>query len=82
MTNTCFRSPARKLHPGWLVLSQACCASRLAAPAFAQDTTERARLDEIARVAGQQFIVAKAEAEANQTRPTVAAARLRARQWI
>jgi outer membrane protein TolC len=44
----------------------------IAAPAFAQDADERGRLAEIARVAGQQFAVAKAEAEANQTRPTVA----------
>lgn len=39
------------------------------APAFAQDAEERARLDQIARVAGQQFVVARADAE--QTRPTV-----------
>ncbi|MBM3820471.1 MAG: TolC family protein [Acidimicrobiia bacterium] len=42
-----------------------------AAPALAQENAaERARLDEIARVAGQQFVAARAETE--QTRPTVA----------
>jgi outer membrane protein len=44
-------------------------ASLVAAPALAQTTTDRARLDEIARVAAQQFVAARADAE--QTRPTV-----------
>jgi outer membrane protein TolC len=43
-----------------------------AVPVFAQqqDAAERARLDEIAKVAAQQFVAARAETE--QTRPTVA----------
>jgi outer membrane protein TolC len=43
-----------------------------ATPAFAQNSDERARLDEIARVAAQRFVAARAEGEANQTRPTTA----------
>jgi outer membrane protein TolC len=39
-------------------------------PAVAQDAADSARLDEIARVAGQQFREARADTE--QTRPTVA----------
>jgi outer membrane protein TolC len=41
-----------------------------AAPAFAQDASERARFDELARNAAQQFAAARIEAEADQTRPT------------
>jgi outer membrane protein TolC len=41
-----------------------------ASPAFAQDAAERSRLDEIARVAAQQYLAARAEVEADQTRPT------------
>lgn len=43
-----------------------------AAPAFAQSSDDRARLDEIARVAAQRFVAARADAvsAANQTRPT------------
>ena len=41
-----------------------------AAPAFAQDADERARFDELARSAAQQFAAARIEAEADQTRPT------------
>jgi outer membrane protein TolC len=45
-------------------------ASLTAAPALAQSATEeRARLDEIARVAAQQFVTARTEVD--QTRPTV-----------
>jgi len=47
-----------------------------AAPALAQDASqdaaERSRLDDIARVAAQQYLAARAEVEANQTRPTAA----------
>ena len=39
-----------------------------AGPLAAQDPSTRSRLDEIARVAAQQFLAARAEAE--QTRPT------------
>ena len=39
-------------------------------PAYGQDTSDQSRRDEIARVAAQQFLAARAEAE--QTRPTVA----------
>ena len=49
---------------GALVLGAALLTSQ---PALAQDT-DRARLDEIARVAAQQFLAARADAE--QTRPT------------
>ena len=46
-------------------------AMMIAVPAAgAQDATDRARLDEIARVAAQQFNIARADAD--QTRPTVA----------
>src|SRR6187549_824806 len=72
MTNTRFCLPARKLHLGVARIVSIVLCVATGVPAFAQDTTERARLDEIARVAGQQFIAAKTEAEANQTRPTVA----------
>ena len=41
------------------------------APAAQQNASERARLDDIARVAAQQFLAARAESD--QTRPTVAA---------
>jgi outer membrane protein TolC len=45
-----------------------------AAPAFAQDASqaaaERSRLDDIARVAAQQYLAARAEGEPEQTRPT------------
>jgi outer membrane protein TolC len=45
-----------------------------AAPALAQDASqdaaERSRLDDIARVAAQQYVAARAEADAEQTRPT------------
>ena len=71
MTNTCFPSPARKLHPGLARTVASVLYLATATPAFAQDTTERARLEEIARLAGQQFVVAKTEAAADQTRPTV-----------
>ena len=42
-----------------------------ASPGFAQDADERRRLDDIARTAAQQFAAARAETEADQTRPTV-----------
>jgi outer membrane protein TolC len=44
----------------------------VAVPAQAQDTTERARIDELARSAAQQFAAARVEAAAEdgQTRPT------------
>ena len=71
MTNTCFRSPVRTLHPRLARTVAAVLCIATAVPAFAQDTAERLRLDEIARLAGQQFVVAKAEAETSQTRPTV-----------
>jgi outer membrane protein len=49
----------------------------LAAPAFAQDApqdaAERSRLDDIARVAAQQYLAARAEGEPDQTRPTTPA---------
>jgi len=45
-----------------------------AAPALAQnaaqDAAERSRLDDIARVAAQQYLAARAEVDADQTRPT------------
>jgi len=48
-----------------------------AAPALAQDASqnaaERSRLDDIARVAAQQYLAARAEVEPDQTRPTVPA---------
>jgi outer membrane protein TolC len=72
MTNICFHSPARSLHRGLAhIIAGALCLA-IAAPALAQDAAERGRLAEIARIAGQQFAAARAEAEANQTRPTVA----------
>jgi len=44
----------------------------LAAPAVAQESdAERSRLDEIARVAAQQFLAARNDIEDGQTRPTV-----------
>jgi outer membrane protein TolC len=44
----------------------------LAAPAVAQQSdAERSRLDEIARVAAQQFVAARNEIDDEQTRPTV-----------
>lgn len=61
MHKLAFRSRA-----GALALTGALLAG---APAFGQDAEERARLDQIARVAGQQFVAARADAE--QTRPTV-----------
>jgi outer membrane protein TolC len=57
----------RALRPGALLLLLA------AAPAAAQDSPERARLDEIAREAARQFVEARAERAAetpDQTRPT------------
>jgi outer membrane protein len=41
-----------------------------AAPVLAQDAAERSRLDDIARVAAQQYLAARAEVEPDQTRPT------------
>ena len=72
MKNFRFRSFTPRFVPGVTrsIASALCCV--LASPAFAQTS---ARLDEIARVAAQQFIAAKAEGEeakANQTRPTAA----------
>ena len=75
MTNTRFRSrsTARWLGSGQGLRQQALALSGVfllaaAGPLAAQDASERDRLDEIARVAAQQFIAARAEAE--QTRPT------------
>ena len=75
MTNTRFRSrsTARWLGSGQGLRQQALALSGVfllaaAGPLAAQDASERGRLDEIARVAAQQFIAARAEAE--QTRPT------------
>src|SRR5215204_225745 len=41
-----------------------------AAQDAAQDAAERSRLDDIARVAAQQYLAARSEVEDNQTRPT------------
>jgi hypothetical protein len=42
----------------------------IAPVAYAQDAGERARFDELARTAAQQFAEARIAAEAEQTRPT------------
>jgi len=47
-------------------------AAAAAGNAAAQNATEEARLAGIARTAAQQFLAAKADADANQTRPTTA----------
>jgi outer membrane protein TolC len=52
------------------VRSLAILALLAAAPAAAQDAAERARLDEIARVAAQRFVAARTAGDADQTRPT------------
>jgi outer membrane protein TolC len=64
------RKPEFRLHAGVLALAAAVLT---AAPVMAQqDAAQRARLDDIARVAAQQFVAARADAE--QTRPTAPAA--------
>lgn len=70
MTNMHFRSPAMglRLLP---VLALAGASWLTAGPASAQDAAERARLDDIARVAAQRFAAAAAEADAGQTRSTI-----------
>jgi hypothetical protein len=64
------RRADRKPHPrravGWAALGLLA----IAAPLGAQDAPERRRLDEIARVAGQQFIAARAAADSQQTLST------------
>ena len=80
MTNTEFRSRSTILRrrPGQnlrrragqtLALSGACLLA-VAAPLAAQNTPDRSRLDEIARVAAQQYLAARARADVEQTRPT------------
>ena len=64
------RKPAFRSFTGALALAGALMLPTLALAAQ-QDAAERARLDDIARVAAQQFVAARAEAE--QTRPTVPA---------
>src|SRR5688500_5030670 len=46
-------------------------ATLVAAPAAAQDSPERERLDEIAREAARQFVEARGATADDQTRPTV-----------
>src|SRR4051812_25874760 len=51
------------------VISTAILVALVATPVAAQSREERARLDDIAKIAAQQFTAAKAEAD--QTRPSV-----------
>ncbi len=72
MTNIQFHSPARGLHSAVALTVVTASVLLMASPAFAQESAERRRLDDIARSAGQRFASARTEADAIQTRPTTA----------